>query len=126
MSNGKLNINSYNHYPETWDEMYDDNVDIRSHYLKFAEVIKSLSQDDLTKKVDFLLFKNSFSLTGISAFSIILSFRYFQVPSSYRITSSPVSVTALIWAVKNCTEISINPVIRIFTRFHNSYKSICI
>ena len=53
MSNGKLNINSYNHYPETWDEMYDDNVDIRSHYLKFAEVIKSLSQDDLTKKVDF-------------------------------------------------------------------------
>lgn len=53
MSIGKLDINSYNHYPETWDEMYDGNVNIRSHYKKFAEVIKSLSQENLTKKVDF-------------------------------------------------------------------------
>jgi len=53
MSNDKLNISKYDHYPATWDEMYDDNVNIRSHYLKFTDIIKSLSKGDLSKKADF-------------------------------------------------------------------------
>ncbi|NCG03933.1 MAG: circularly permuted type 2 ATP-grasp protein [Bacteroidetes bacterium] len=53
MINPKIDIKAYNHYPNTWDEMYISSDDIRNHYQHFTHTIKSMSLDDLNKKVDF-------------------------------------------------------------------------
>lgn len=52
MSDIKLNINSYHHYSNTWDEMYAENGDIRGHYRQFSETLQAFSINDLKNKVD--------------------------------------------------------------------------
>lgn len=52
MSNFKLNIDFYKQYPNTWDEMFDGEGNIRPHYTKFTQALQSISLDDLKNKVD--------------------------------------------------------------------------
>lgn len=52
MINSKLNIDSYTQYPNTWDEMYDGNGNIRAHYETISEALKSMTLNDLKNKVD--------------------------------------------------------------------------